>query len=98
MFLCLCVFFCNGTATTESETYGHTLSLHDALPISVAFEIGPADARSGNDDCFALTRRRHSGRRCVLGETRRSEKRGGNREAAGADPADRKSTRLNSSH
>src|SRR3546814_5440422 len=29
-------FFFNGTATTESYTYGHTLSLHDALPISHA--------------------------------------------------------------
>src|SRR3546814_12678212 len=28
-----CVFF-NDTATTEIYTYGHTLSLHDALPIS----------------------------------------------------------------
>src|SRR3546814_20459082 len=29
-----CVFFFNDTATTEIYTYGHTLSLHDALPIS----------------------------------------------------------------
>src|SRR3546814_16884373 len=28
-----CCFF-NDTVTTESYTYGHTLSLHDALPIS----------------------------------------------------------------
>src|SRR3546814_1949786 len=27
-------FVFNATATTESYTYGHTLSLHDALPIS----------------------------------------------------------------
>src|SRR3546814_16889438 len=27
-------FFFNYTATTEIYTYGHTLSLHDALPIS----------------------------------------------------------------
>src|SRR3546814_19205072 len=27
-------FFCTDTATTEIYTYGHTLSLHDALPIS----------------------------------------------------------------
>src|SRR3546814_8655254 len=25
--------FCNNTATTELDTYSHTLSLHDALPI-----------------------------------------------------------------
>src|SRR3546814_13649848 len=28
-----CLFFFNDTATTEIYTYGHTLSLHDALPI-----------------------------------------------------------------
>src|SRR3546814_18975363 len=28
------IFFFNDTATTEIYTYGHTLSLHDALPIS----------------------------------------------------------------
>src|SRR3546814_2469992 len=27
------LFFLNDTATTEIYTYGHTLSLHDALPI-----------------------------------------------------------------
>src|SRR3546814_4865379 len=27
-------FFCNDTATTEIYTYGHTLSLHDAVPIA----------------------------------------------------------------
>src|SRR3546814_12038406 len=30
-----CLFLFNGTATTEIYTYGHTLSLHDALPISI---------------------------------------------------------------
>src|SRR3546814_6705776 len=30
----LITFFFNDTATTEIYTYGHTLSLHDALPIS----------------------------------------------------------------
>src|SRR3546814_14429940 len=29
-------FFFNDTATTEIYTYGHTLSLHDALPICIA--------------------------------------------------------------
>src|SRR3546814_2806255 len=33
------VFFVTHTATTEIYTYGHTLSLHDALPIS---DIGDA--------------------------------------------------------
>src|SRR3546814_15901315 len=39
MVLCMkCVqlsFFFNDTATTEIYTYRHTLSLHDALPISL---------------------------------------------------------------
>src|SRR3546814_16990863 len=30
-----CFFFFNDTATSEIYTYCHTLSLHDALPISV---------------------------------------------------------------
>src|SRR3546814_18207090 len=30
----MCVFFFHDTATTEIYTYLHTLSLHDALPIS----------------------------------------------------------------
>src|SRR3546814_7184961 len=34
MMLCT-VFFFNETATTDIYTYGHTLSLHDALPICV---------------------------------------------------------------
>src|SRR3546814_5946886 len=33
-------FFFNDTATTEIYTYGHTLSLHDALPIwSASFSV-----------------------------------------------------------
>src|SRR3546814_4393004 len=31
-YVCLCFFF-KDTASTEVYTYGHTLSLHDALPI-----------------------------------------------------------------
>src|SRR3546814_11874084 len=37
-------FFFNDTATTEIYTYGHTLSLHDALPISDCDD--PADGES----------------------------------------------------
>src|SRR3546814_4162460 len=32
--MCIQLFFFNGTAATEIYTCGHTLSLHDALPIS----------------------------------------------------------------
>src|SRR3546814_17782866 len=34
MMVCVFFFFFNDTATTEIYTYGHTRSLHDALPIS----------------------------------------------------------------
>src|SRR3546814_17718015 len=34
------IFFFNDTATTEIYTYGHTLSLHDALPIYAQHEKG----------------------------------------------------------
>src|SRR3546814_8821380 len=45
-FLCCCYFFfCNATATTEIYTYGHTLSLHDALPIC-RLRRPPAPART----------------------------------------------------
>src|SRR3546814_10273418 len=33
MVVLIAFFFFNDTATTEIYTYGHTLSLHDALPI-----------------------------------------------------------------
>src|SRR3546814_12303687 len=33
LYVCFCCFFVTETATTEIYTYGHTLSLHDALPI-----------------------------------------------------------------
>src|SRR3546814_18016194 len=36
-------FFFNDTATTEIYTYSHTLSLHDALPISVRAELNLYD-------------------------------------------------------
>src|SRR3546814_10752285 len=39
MLLCCC--FVNDTATTEIYSYGHTLSLHDALPISSASRPTP---------------------------------------------------------
>src|SRR3546814_15592240 len=36
-------FFFNDTATTEIYTYSHTLSLHDALPISLEIDIGAGE-------------------------------------------------------
>src|SRR3546814_20722972 len=38
-------FFFNDTATTEIYTYGHTLSLHDALPIYAAQRCAGDDQR-----------------------------------------------------
>src|SRR3546814_10469490 len=43
----MCYFGCcfNDTATTEIYTYGHTLSRHDALPISAALRRHAQSAR-----------------------------------------------------
>src|SRR3546814_10411678 len=38
------MFFLNDTATTEIYTYRHTLSLHDALPISITGSAEPIGA------------------------------------------------------
>src|SRR3546814_18635526 len=46
-FICCRFFFLNYTATTEIYTYGHTLSLHDALPISARAARTPSGANSG---------------------------------------------------
>src|SRR3712207_6989025 len=83
-----CFFFLNDTATTET----YTLPLHDALPIC----LPPHPARAAA--VRAPRRRRGSGgglrrRRRGLARRRPSLERGGV-----APPADRKSTRLNSSH
>src|SRR3546814_3780673 len=36
LYVCVVVFFLNDTATTEIDTYLHTLSLPDSLPISTS--------------------------------------------------------------
>src|SRR3546814_15155547 len=43
-----CFFVFNETATTEIYTYGHTLSLHDSLPISVRAMVGGTDYVASN--------------------------------------------------
>src|SRR3546814_18529170 len=48
------VFFVNNPSTTEIYTYGHTLSLHDALPISLRgmarrLQFVTAHARAGEE-------------------------------------------------
>src|SRR3546814_20083547 len=42
LLLCFCFFKCTGT--TEIYTYGHTRSLHDALPISPVLVNSPRGA------------------------------------------------------
>src|SRR3546814_12293378 len=53
-FVTLCLMYCdtvyscfffNDTATTEIYTYSHTLSLHDALPISIGRSMTRAGAQ-----------------------------------------------------
>src|SRR3546814_18532339 len=62
-------FFFNDTATTEIYTYGHTLSLHDALPISTRAANAPRPrprpqqcqqgaARSKSECCAAASKAR----------------------------------------
>src|SRR3712207_8373972 len=80
------VFF-NDTATTEI----YTLSLHDALPI-LRHPEGPLGAR-------APARARPRGVRDPRGRRRVASPAGPRRPSLHPDPrADRKSTRLNSSH
>src|SRR3546814_9443517 len=52
-----CLFFFNYTATTEIYTYGHTLSLHDALPISIR-----TASRAASGSGSALRERSRCGR------------------------------------
>src|SRR3546814_14733910 len=95
-------FFFNDTATTEIYTYGHTLSLHDALPISrslsvvewssmvTGFFTGETGGSRTPEHIAAVTVARHA----ALAMMRLSRVTALSALAAG----DRKSTRLNSSH
>src|SRR2546422_2282175 len=83
MSISLFFFFFNDTATTEI----YTLSLHDALPISGgAPGGGPGTAAGAVSDGAGAVRRR--------GLLARRDR----RDAGRSRRADRKSTRLNSSH
>src|SRR3712207_9376068 len=92
LYIVLVVFFFNDTATTEI----YTLSLHDALPISVL--------RGHAERTVARGRERGAGTR--VRAAARSHRRGSRDLLLGpvcarphrAAPRDRKSTRLNSSH
>src|SRR5205814_9449217 len=94
---------CSFHATPSPET--HTLSLHDALPISEAeaHTVTPVVRRrrlvqeERRDDAEVM----HDGRarrRDLRPPPRRAEALGQHEAVRGEDRADRKSTRLNSSH
>src|SRR3712207_8322317 len=76
-------FFFNDTATTEI----YTLSLHDALPISALGGLGPGGGGRAPPQRVHDRRVRRPGGPAARGRLRRAP-----------GPADRKSTRLNSSH
>src|SRR2546422_7044374 len=84
MLLFLFFFFFNDTATTEI----YTLSLHDALPISVS--ALPVAAYWVAIEMFCAN--------TILGSTASQRCRASSRESCSRRTSDRKSTRLNSSH
>src|SRR5258708_14927587 len=88
--MCSLFFFFNDTATTEI----YTLSLHDALPIFVVADPRPMELRRRRLEPDALERHREARGRPPPARVRRLEV-AIEREVK---PADRKSTRLNSSH
>src|SRR3546814_6126305 len=67
--MCICFFF-NVPATPEINTYGHTLSLHDALPISSGCRSTVARFSSTKASCSSPVRasaagtKRSGRRRC----------------------------------
>src|SRR3712207_7235187 len=84
--MCFFFFFFNDTATTEI----YTLSLHDALPICVFHDDGP-NGRDGPGKLRAFPVHHPVGQQHAVDEPAHvAVRRGG--------AADRKSTRLNSSH
>src|SRR3546814_20648260 len=92
------VFVFNDTATTEIYTYCRALSLHDALPICAAPAINPVSpeliARTGAGVAAGLVLSPLAAVIAFIDP--------GDADAAACGPvlqgADRKSTRLNSSH
>src|SRR3546814_12543957 len=92
MYVVVCFF--NDTATTEIYTYGHTLSLHDALPISQGRnESTDREPRPLRDTELIATRTTPCSRHGSYAETCPSHP-----HASHVESIDRKSTRLNSSH
>src|SRR3546814_11798448 len=95
----VCCFLFNDTATTDIYTYGHTLSLHDALPIYLFVMAGVPHITAGMLD--ALTGELEGGAPLTahtIGAWAPESEVADILRAAEIAHADRKSTRLNSSH
>src|SRR3546814_17814807 len=95
-------FLFNDPATTEIYTYGHTLSLHGALPISGGGAFFTAAGRAAAGFVSTAFGAGFAAAAFGSGVTSFGAGRGATTAATGASPvrkkADRKSTRLNSSH
>src|SRR3546814_15617337 len=102
----LFVFFFEVTATTDIDTYGHPLALHDALPISRLCGAGsrsgggfgghpaaPSESVVASPSVASV-----SAASLSLAPPSRSASAFSASASATAPPSDRKSTRLNSSH
>src|SRR3546814_18098764 len=94
-----CLVF-NDTATTRIYTYLHTLSLHDALPICIDRDtdvsLAIVDYKSGGAPSAKAAFDRLDNQLGLLGLI--AQRGGMEKIAASPVTADRKSTRLNSSH
>src|SRR3546814_14111409 len=96
--VCIVIFYFNDTATTEINTYVQTLSLHDALPICWLWQryVGPNTTLAASAEMRELNPGRPAG-----GGSSGCRRRYSSPPWPpwrGSGPADRKSTRLNSSH
>src|SRR3546814_13462618 len=80
-------FFFNDTATTEIYTYRHTLSLHDALPISIPDGTFPGAGCVAGQGLHGRPQRQPG-----------VSENGAQLQSERGHGGDRKSTRLNSSH
>src|SRR3546814_14326866 len=100
------MLFFNDTATTEIYTYGHTLSLHDALPISakeprshVVYElIGTEGVIRYNREDQIFELRNSVGTRHMNWQEEKNFEGMYAEFVQALATGDRKSTRLNSSH
>src|SRR3546814_17531287 len=93
-------FVYNDTATTEIYTYGHTLALHDALPIYLELAAAGSDAlqRRGHIDRLHEAIVQHQAVEPLPQIVERTMIRLAHEGNVGDHDRDRKSTRLNSSH